>query len=694
MMKITLIATAMLAIPSIAHADVVGYWNFDTISDTSDALGGERFFEDANQLHFTRIESTGSVAGTSVVTPVSPANAFTLFMNGTTLSTTTTDLFSIGRTGQLSIQFWYKPTQADTYRYILTQEGNRNAWSMYQTLPDSNGNAAIEFHATSDSGQAHVIRTPAFINTSTDWSHVALTIDSQGTARFYQNGVVVSSQVGFNEFSDHSSELKIGSAANNGGFQNTFYMDDLLIHSSALPPGAGNGVSELAWNVSVSRGLQAATRAPDFGRQWLRSNAFMISSWDTVADPEKLQQFVDANLNSALSGWYIAQQQHGIQQHYLGGHSSLTDDARNQIHIASHLPNLAGWLLKDEIAPAEIDGVAAIADYIRAVDSTGILYAGMGSTGPEYIDSVVSKVKPDALIHAYYPFFGASGTQLDNHFSDFVYFREGALRHNLPFFTYIQSFDDPNTVDDRRIPSESELRFESFTKLTGGAQGIVYFVFDPNRGIPANKNAFIDRDGNQTPLYAAAQQMNKEIANIGQSLRAIDTIVWRYVPGITDGQANHVPLDMIGFAPDSAIDPHVISVSVDIADDNNTGNMKDGVIGWFKDDHGNLYFMLTNVYHGTGLSAAETSLDFIIEFDSSVSELLRLNRLTGLQEIIPLVDHKLYLTLPGGTGDLFKYNTGNFAGLSPIPEPSVISIGFLATALAGSRRIRKTEVQA
>lgn len=44
--------------------------------------------------------------------------------------------------------------------------------------------------------------------------------------------------------------------------------------------------------------------------------------------------------------------------------------------------------------------------------------------------------------------------------------------------------------------------------------------------------------------------------------------------------------------------------------------------------------------------------------------MLRLNRITGEPELIVLPpDHRLVATLPGGTGDLYKYNDGMFAGI-------------------------------
>jgi hypothetical protein len=71
----------------------------------------------------------------------------------------------------------------------------------------------------------------------------------------------------------------------------------------------------------------------------------------------------------------------------------------------------------------------------------------------------------------------------------------------------------------------------------------------------------------------------------------------------------------------------------------------------------------SSVYNGIGLSSASTSLPFTITFDATINSILRLNRFTGFSEVINLNNHVLNVTLPGGTADLFKYNTGAFAGL-------------------------------
>jgi len=101
-------------------------------------------------------------------------------------------------------------------------------------------------------------------------------------------------------------------------------------------------------------------------------------------------------------------------------------------------------------------------------------------------------------------------------------------------------------------------------------------------------------------------------------------------------------------------------VNVETSQAGNLGLEKNGMIGFFTDDALQQYFMLTNLNHGENISAASAAVTFSISFDSTINSILRLNRTNGLQEIINLTNNKFTWTLPGGTGDLFKYNTGAF----------------------------------
>ena len=93
------------------------------------------------------------------------------------------------------------------------------------------------------------------------------------------------------------------------------------------------------------------------------------------------------------------------------------------------------------------------------------------------------------------------------------------------------------------------------------------------------------------------------------------------------------------------------------------------MIGCFTDDAGTPYFMLVNLSHGPGQSAQECELTLHMTFNPYVAAVVRFDRETGEPVDMPLTpvgsrgETEMVVTLPGGTGDLFKFNNGDFAGI-------------------------------
>ena len=75
--------------------------------------------------------------------------------------------------------------------------------------------------------------------------------------------------------------------------------------------------------------------------------------------------------------------------------------------------------------------------------------------------------------------------------------------------------------------------------------------------------------------------------------------------------------------------------------------------------------LLTNLNQAADTNAADTAVSFNIEFDD-VDELLMLSRQTGQPVVVNLSSNVLSVTLPGGTGNLYKYNNGNPFVTSPV----------------------------
>lgn len=651
-----------------AWGETIGLWLMEDLVDTTpapatgeqDPPGGETLYDQAgNHLDFVADQNFGTVGLDTDVAAVMPVGSTSLRSEsgGAGLfNTPAATLLHRGNTGALTVEFWFKSLRiTPSIGYVLNFAGGNGGaftgdWGVYGTntgelrfFEYSNGLPEVQVSATvSDGG----------------WHHVAFSTDATGVLTSYLDGAMVAQTTATGAAAAPLADvLNFGSM--NGSFaDHDFLIDELRISDAALVAGAGTGVGELAWNVSLAPVHEP--RPADFGRRWVREHDFILGSWGTSSD---MNQFVDLGLNMALnnaSGYQDAIGA-GIESHLLGPFTQFDDQAKSIIDQAAGVPNLTAYLLRDEIRLNEIAAMREVADYIRQTDPNKLIYAGLGSSTPANVDRVIQGIEPDAVIHGFYPYQGPANAtdQFIDHLDDVALVRERALHYDLPYFAYLQSFDDlengPNGINDnRRLPSESELRADMFSKLSGGIKGFVYFVVDAVNGGPLVSNALIERDGDPSVLYQPAKQANAEAANLGASLRFLESTDWRFVPGgISD-----LPIYVDPWAP-LAGNGRIVSVTLD----DPPADRADAMVGYFTDDTGGDYFMLVNLYHGQGMSADNAARDFTLVFDPTVETLWRLDRVTGEVDQIDLIANTLNLTLPGGTGDLFKFDDGNFPGL-------------------------------
>ena len=192
-----------------------------------------------------------------------------------------------------------------------------------------------------------------------------------------------------------------------------------------------------------------------------------------------------------------------------------------------------------------------------------------------------------------------------------------------------------------------------FSALTTGHKGISYFRFDgPGNLFPSAPN-LVDNTtptGTANDLYDDAALANAEVANLGTSLKYLKSTAVRY---IKKGTATATPSEMPNYLS-GVQQSQMTNVQITSA----AGSYTDGMIGYFEDDLGDEYFMLTNLNFDANVTATD-ALDFEVQFDGSVTQLERLDRTTGQVVVENLTGNLLQVTLPGGTGDLYRYPTAN-----------------------------------
>jgi hypothetical protein len=481
----------------------------------------------------------------------------------------------------------------------------------------------------------------------------------------------------------------------------------------------------------------ANTRSLTFGHEWVRSHP--INTQGLVQRAEAVADSKYRHLNfSTLLAWKnrpdimnYARDRQGLPWHYHSGKNPLDQSLIDTLN--DHLQNRPGGegiLVWDEPTRVDNHDVMEVTDWIRTNYPDLLVYGNMhvnGRPGSNYgqsygttmlpgggyedppvpydydtfVDDYMNVVRPDILMFDTYPFTDGPDEFTDEYLRDRSYYRgleiirTAAMRANVPYWVYIQSFDGGGTY----LPSESDLRMQVFSSLAYGFTGIGYFVFGPwgdygttdggltTWGDPA-ETTYI-----KTPLYDPAAVVNLEIQNLGRSLKFLKSTQVRYRVGqyIDPGtqQPASAPLPWASTAWNAATDdPYITSISV-----NNPGSLNDNLPGDLLIGHfvpaveemdgpsftGEIYFMIVNLLRDQNTSADQASQDVTINFDfqqTGITQLQRLNAVTGLLESVSLTNdggslYHIDLDMRGGSGQLFKYDTGAPFVIGPDPAPKV-----------------------
>jgi hypothetical protein len=430
---------------------------------------------------------------------------------------------------------------------------------------------------------------------------------------------------------------------------------------------------------------------PGFGKQWVRQNPFTIFAVPTGEDrwaaTGGLTTYENTGFTTAWTyGWdrYVTDEASpaGMPWHaYVPAQNPY--GAAGYFDAIRTIPGGTAYMIGDEPSRAEMESYALTLKYVKSQDPNVLTYVnafpiyasqaqlrGDSSGTPyaydQYVRDIMDIVKPDVLMYDYYPFHGGT-TDYNGYFYNMKVIRDEALARDVPYWAWAQSWGGGGA----RLPSESELRMQLFSHLTAGYTGVGYWTYTR---YAAHDTGLFDANNQPTPLLAAAADANREIENLGNVLRFAQSTDLRFVQG-----SHSAPGGLSNWTLGAGGDSHLLSIIVGAG-----GSYRNGLIGFFEDDNGELLFMLTNLNQSSALSAEGAALTFILQFDSSVTGLFHLDRETGLQEMIALnAAHQLVISIPGGTGELFKYTTGNF-----IPEPASLALLGMSGGLLLARRRR------
>ncbi|MCC6681889.1 MAG: hypothetical protein IT445_13400 [Phycisphaeraceae bacterium] len=407
--------------------------------------------------------------------------------------------------------------------------------------------------------------------------------------------------------------------------------------------------------------------AQNRGHQWVRSHPFTIMGVSLVERPFDVELYRNAGFSSVMV-WESqkevlqAASDAGLPWHmhrYGGavrGREPFSEKDREMFRqFAKNYPGGVGWIVNDEPGDeAEIRATAEVIDWLRQEVPDMLAYSNANPAAPwreNEMQAFARIIRPDVLMYDRYV-FGDEGGTVEEFFWNMAFVRQIALARGVPYWTFVQAFEmkeDENPEENgRRLPSESDLRMQVFSFLAYGYTGLAYFVYDlPGGG--GFERGVLEIDGTPSPLYSSAAKLNPEVANLGRCLKMLTSTAVQYVPA----QGAECPRGTTAWR----------GRTIDVVKPD-----CDAVIGWFTDDDGGRYFMIVNLKHAANMTAEQGTETFRIRFGEPVTDLYRLNRESGQVEPVTLESDKtgvrgFSLSLPGGTGDLFKIGDARFPGL-------------------------------
>jgi len=212
-------------------------------------------------------------------------------------------------------------------------------------------------------------------------------------------------------------------------------------------------------------------------------------------------------------------------------------------------PALYSYFITDEPNASVFPALGRLVAYLRERDPAHMAYINLfptyasndqlGTKGDtvtaykEHIRQYIEIVKPALISYDHYH-FGASGDG-DQYFLNLGLIRKAALDTGVPFLNIVQAC---SWTPSMRIPNGDELRWLVYTSLAYGAQGISYYVYSH----PGHEGAMAKADGTPTPLYRAAQKINREFAAIARQLQPLRSL-GAYHLGMLPSGAEALPAD-------------------------------------------------------------------------------------------------------------------------------------------------------
>ena len=286
--------------------------------------------------------------------------------------------------------------------------------------------------------------------------------------------------------------------------------------------------------------------------------------------------------------------------------------------------NQVGYFLYDEPERHNISLIVKTAEHILQIDRRKFIWMNF------YVEkdfsiarTVLNKLIPSAISMDFYP-FEVSKNRMNEYYCYIDWFRTLSLEYDVPFWTFVQSAEWFDRIGDKRLPNSGELRLLVYTNLAYGAKGLWYYTYVSPRHSKSIKTAILDKNDKPTKLYEIVKNLNREVSALAPILMKLKSmeVVHTGIP----------PKGLSKFKPNNLISG--------ISGDNI-------IIGYFQSGNGSKYIMLVN-------KLTNNYKNVTLELGQDVKSLLLIDKQTGEECKVNLMNKKYEICLQAGDGMLFK----------------------------------------
>ena len=455
----------------------------------------------------------------------------------------------------------------------------------------------------------------------------------------------------------------------------------------------------------VTLALGAAAVANDRYDAWQADRPFVQTAWGTHrltgGDTVDLDYFHGSGLNTFWDGvrsgsweWKHPDSQGlpTLVMTYLADEPDLPGFRDDFEKCRKAHRNIVGFILGDELPAGSRRHMGAVRDWIVNNDDPDIASMITISSMPSFRHISFNKgaqanwektraaLRPDVWLIQVYP-FGNGGQLQPYYYGSMEWSFNWTNEKDLAMWVYPQAW----ASDKRSVPGDSQLRLQRFTSLAYGVRGFADFLWKCTPGSPSVAGAgYWDESGEPTPLYKLLAPINREVARVAKSVIRLKPVGAYHMDSRDDDRGVRHWSDS-----DAGIPPRMRR-TWKLANVTGAVNRNHLLVGFFRDAAGQEYFMVVNKDNARGKTSDELATEVTLTFHPSVKAIQRLRRSDGTIERID-VDRNYMFALPGGTGDLFKFDTGSpFAGVEPLVLPKLVEARPAANGVLG--RVTKNRI--